>query len=163
MEISVDWNSRPQNDRIEYANHAVFLRSISNGQFVPPATSLTAVRRKSDGKLKPHALAPFYRSLSHWCIFIGATRRRMDARQHTATIPPMHVHIEHVELTDEQIGGRSELTGKLVVTNSGGITQRGKIAQIAKGKLTAMTWRRSSPTTSATGSQRTLMNRQSYW
>jgi hypothetical protein len=59
------------NDRIEYANHAVFL------DHYPTVNSFLARffvnRGKTDERweLKPHALRPFYEALSHWCIFVS--------------------------------------------------------------------------------------------
>jgi len=44
------------------------------------------------------------------------------------------VHIDHVELTAEQRKASQQLTGSLVVNSVGGIGQRGKLSQIAKGK-----------------------------
>jgi len=49
-------------------------------------------------------------------------------------MPPIHVHIEHVELTAAQRTASQKLTGSLMVNSVGGIGQRGKLSQIAKGK-----------------------------
>src|SRR5690606_13694453 len=49
-------------------------------------------------------------------------------------IPPIHVHIDRVELTPEQQKAVQQLTGKLMVSEAGGIGQRSKLMQIAKGK-----------------------------
>ena len=121
------------NDRIEYANHAVFL-----DQF-PTVNSFLAryfVNRGQTGErweLKPHALRPFYRSLSHWCIFLEdpATYGWKD---NVHAIPPIHVHIHDVDMSDEQRQAVARLSGSLIGT-PGGITKRSKLAQLAKGRL----------------------------
>jgi len=121
------------NDRIEYANHAVFLDHFPTVNSFLARYFVNRGQTQERWELKPHALEPFYRSLSHWCIFLS-NPSTYGWKDNTTSIPPMHVHIEHVELTDEQNAAVRELTGMLVVTNSGGIAQRGKIAQIAKGR-----------------------------
>jgi superfamily II DNA or RNA helicase len=120
------------NDRIEYANHAVFL-----DQF-PTVNSFLARyfvnRGQTDNRweLKRHALEPFYRDLSHWAIFLTnpATYGWKDNCQN---IPPIHVHIHSVDLTGEQRLLVQDKTGALFVSESGGITSRGTLGQIAKG------------------------------
>ena len=120
------------NDRIEYANHAVFLDHF------PTVNSFLARffvnRGQTDNRweLKPHALEPFYRALSHWAIFLTnpATYGWQD---NCGTVPPIRVHVDHVEMTREQDALVRSLTGKLVVTSLGGITSRSTMGQIAKG------------------------------
>lgn len=121
------------NDRIEYANQAVFLDQV------PTANAFLAkyfVNRGQTGErweLKPHALRPFYRSLSHWSIFV-ANPATYGWKDNTDNIPPINVHIDHVEMTPEQTAAIQKLTGELVATRPGGIGSRSKWAQIAKGK-----------------------------
>lgn len=120
------------NDRIEYANHAVFLDAF------PTVNSFLAryfVNRGQTGErweLKPHALGPFYRALSHWCIFLTnpATYGWTD---NTTTIPPMHVHIHDVDLTDVQKELVHGKLGTLFPCDVGGITKRSTLGQISKG------------------------------
>jgi hypothetical protein len=120
------------NDRIEYANHAVFLDHF------PTVNSFLARffvnRGQTDNRweLKPHALEPFYRALSHWAIFLTnpATYGWQD---NCGTVPPIRVHVDHVEMTREQDALVRSLTGELVVTSLGGITSRSTMGQIAKG------------------------------
>lgn len=120
------------NDRIEYANHAVLLDHFPTVNSFLARYFVNRGQTNERWELKPHALEPFYRALSHWCIFLSnpATYGWVD---NTTTIPPMHVHIHHVDLTDEQDEAVRRLTGMLVASSSGGITQRGKLARIAKG------------------------------
>lgn len=122
------------NDRIEYANHAVFL-----DQF-PTVNSFLARyfvnRGQTDNRweLKPHALAPFYRSLSHWSIFV-TDPATYGWRDNCDTIPPIRVHVHDVPLTAEQSGLVMDSTGALFAGGpAGGITSRGALAQLAKGK-----------------------------
>lgn len=120
------------NDRIEYANHAVFL-----GQF-PTVNAFLAryfVNRgetQNRWELKPHALRPFYLALSHWSIFLN-NPATYGWRDNCGTIPPMYVHVEDVPLTDEQSRLAMESTGTLFAT-AGGITSRSKLSQLAKGR-----------------------------
>ncbi len=44
------------------------------------------------------------------------------------------MHVDHIELTDEQRTAAQQLTGDLLTTSLGGIGTRGKLSQIAKGK-----------------------------
>jgi len=91
------------NDRIEYANHAVFLDRF------PTINSFLATyfinRGQTDERweLKPHALRPFYRSLSAWCIFL-TNPAVYGWKDNTDSIPPINVHIHQVPLTPAQRG-----------------------------------------------------------
>jgi hypothetical protein len=49
-------------------------------------------------------------------------------------MPPINVHIDHIELTPEQRKAAQMLTGSLITNSVGGIGDRGKLSQIAKGK-----------------------------
>lgn len=120
------------NDRIEYANHAVFLDAFPT---VNSFLSRFFVNRgKTDNRweLKAHALPAFYRALSHWCIFL-TDPATYGWRDNVAGIPPINVHIHDVGLTDAQHAAVYDLTGSLFVDSAGGITQRSKLAQIGKG------------------------------
>lgn len=120
------------NDRIEYANHAVFLDHF------PTVNSFLATYFVNKGQtqerwiLKPHALGPFYRAISHWCIFL-ANPSTYGWKDHSADIPPIYTHIHDVPLTDEQREVIGKQTGELFATSMGGITSRSVMGQIAKG------------------------------
>jgi superfamily II DNA or RNA helicase len=120
------------NDRIEYANHAVFLDHF------PTVNSFLARffvnRGQTDNRweLKPHALHPFYRSLSHWSIFL-TNPATYGWKDNTATLPPIDVRIHDVPLTSQQRGLVMDATGNLIVGSLGGITSRAKLGQLAKG------------------------------
>ena len=120
------------NDRIEYANHAVFMDAF------PTVNSFLARYFVNKGQtqerwiLKPHSLAKFYREISHWCIFLE-NPATYGFKDNTESIPPINVHIHEVDLTGEQREAVYEMTGKLFMDEPGGITTRAKLSQIGKG------------------------------
>lgn len=120
------------NDRIEYANHAVFLDRF------PTVNSFLARffvnRGQTDNRweLKPHALRPFYRALSDWCIFLN-NPATYGWKDNCGKIPPIHVHIDEVKMTRRQRELAFEKTGKLFASDLGGIGSRSQMGQIAKG------------------------------
>lgn len=122
------------NDRIEYANHAVFL-----GQF-PTVNAFLAryfVNRgetQNRWELKPHALRPFYLTLSHWSIFLN-NPATYGWKDNSTTIPPIHVHLHEVPLSAEQEELARSTEGGLFGRDGspGGIKTRSKQSQLAKG------------------------------
>ena len=120
------------NDREEYAGHAVFLDQVPNVNAFLAKYFVNRGQTQNRWELKPHALEPFYRSLSHWCIFLSnpATYGWQD---NCGTIPPIETSIEHVDLTKEQEKIIQRFTGGLFAHRIGGITSRGALGQIAKG------------------------------
>jgi len=120
------------NDRIEYANHAVFLDRFPTVNSFLATYFINRGQTSERWELKPHALRPFYRSLSAWCIFL-TDPSVYGWKDNVATLPPINVHIHQVMLTPQQRDWvRSEL-GELVVTRAGGITKRAAYGQVAKG------------------------------
>lgn len=120
------------NDRIEYANHAVLMDAF------PTVNSFLARyfvnRGQTDNRweIKPHAIEPFYRDLSHWCIFL-TNPATYGWKDNTETLPPIHVHIHDVPLTSEQQTLAQDKTGELFVTKIGGICSRNRLASLSKG------------------------------
>jgi hypothetical protein len=120
------------NDRIEYANHAVFMDAF------PTVNSFLARYFVNKGQtqerwiLKPHALGRFYKEISHWCIFL-TNPATYGWKDNTDSIPPINVHIHEIDLTGEQRKAVYDLTGKLFMNEPGGITTRSKLSQIGKG------------------------------
>jgi hypothetical protein len=120
------------NDRIEYANHAVML-----GQF-PTVNSFLAKffinrgQTQERWELKPHALEPFYRAISHWSIFL-TNPATYGWKDNCESIPPIHVHIDDVPMTQSQHEAVQKHTGGLFAANAGGITKRSMLSKIAKG------------------------------
>lgn len=119
------------NDRIEYANHAVLLDQFPTVNSFLAKFFVNRGETQNRWELKPHALRPFYRSLSHWCIFL-TNPSVYGWKDNCGTLPPIHVHIEDVALTDDQRGQAQVASGDLFGT-LGGIGSRAKIARIAKG------------------------------
>ncbi len=120
------------NDRIEYANQAVFLDAF------PTVNSFLAkffINRGQTGErweLKPHAIGSFYRALSDWSIFMN-NPGTYGFTDNVKSIPDVEVNICDVELTDEQHNLACRLNGTLLATTEGGITKRATMGQIAKG------------------------------
>jgi len=121
------------NDRIEYANHAVFVDAVRTTNEFLARYFVNRGETQNRWELKPHALKPFYRDLSHWCIFL-TNPAVYGWKDNCGTIPPINVHIDRVPLTPQQQKAAMDLTGGLFVKEAGGIGQRGKLSQLAKGK-----------------------------
>jgi hypothetical protein len=83
-------------------------------------------------ELKPHALKPFYRSLSDWCIFL-TNPETYGWKDNVHSVPPIITHVHEVELTKQQREWMVKETGSMVATRSGGVTKRSSYGQVAKG------------------------------
>lgn len=119
------------NDRIEFANHAVFLDQARTVNEFLAKYFVNKGQTQERWILKPHALRPFYRGLSHWSIFLS-NPATYGWKDNTSPLPPIKTHIDHIELTDAQRAETQETTGTLFVTGVGGIGERAKLARIAK-------------------------------
>lgn len=122
------------NDRIEYGPYAVFLDQFPNINSFLAKYFVNRGQTDNRWELRPHALKPFYRSLSHWCIFMERPAT-YGWKDNAETIPPIYTHIHEVDLTPEQRDAVRRVTGQIVVTNPGGITKRSTMSRIAKGTL----------------------------
>lgn len=120
------------NDRIEYANHAVFLDAFPTVNSFLARFFVNRGQTQERWVLKPHALVPFYRSLSHWCIFL-TNPATYGWKDNAGTIPPINVHVHDVDMTDEQQRLAYSRTGRLFADQIGGITSRSVLSQIGKG------------------------------
>lgn len=119
------------NDRIEFANHAVFLDQFPTVNAFLARYFVNRGETSNRWELKPHALRSFYKSLSHWCIFV-TNPAVYGWSDNCGTMPEIITHIEDVDLTDEQRQLSQSASGDLFGT-LGGIGSRSKIARIAKG------------------------------
>lgn len=119
------------NDRIEYANHAVFLDAFPTVNAFLARFFVNRGQTDNRWELKPHALQAFYRALSHWCIFL-TNPATYGWKDNAGTIPPIHVHVHEVDLTDSQNDAVRQLNGSLFTNHVGGIGDRSKLARIAK-------------------------------
>ena len=120
------------NDRIEYANHAVFMDAYPTVNSFLARFFVNRGETSERWELKSHALKPFYTALSHWCIFLS-NPAVYGWKDGCGTLPPIHVHVETVKLTRAQQDAFQNDHGALFVTEAGGIGSRGKIARIGKG------------------------------
>lgn len=123
------------NDRIEYANHAVFLDHEPTVNAYLARYFVNRGETANRWEMKPHALRPFYRSLAHWCVFID-NPASYGWKDNAGTIPPVVTRVHDVPLTDAQADATRRLTGNLFgVVELGGIASRAKVAQLAKGRI----------------------------
>lgn len=120
------------NDRIEYANHAVLMDAYPTINAFLARFFVNRGQTDNRWELKPHALGPFYRALSDWSIFL-TNPATYGWKDNCANIPPIHVHIHDVTLTDAQRSAYMDQTGAMFVSDMGGITTRSTLAQLAKG------------------------------
>lgn len=120
------------NDRIEYANHGVFLDRFPTINSFLATYFINRGQTQERWALKPHALRPFYRALSDWCIFL-TDPSVYGWKDNCGTIPPINVHIEHVPLSSDQRQWINQHLGSLIATRAGGIQSRGAYGQVAKG------------------------------
>lgn len=132
----IDWKlaltgTPAPNDRIEYANHAVFLDAFPNVNAFLARFFINRGQTAERWELKPHALRPFYRALSHWSIFL-TDPSTYGWKDNVHSIPPIHVSIDDVRLSESQEKAIREETGQLFVTELGGITSRSKLSRMAK-------------------------------
>jgi hypothetical protein len=123
------------NDRQEYANHALFLGYIDNyKQFFTKFFYNTG--QGNDFLLKPHARSAFYSFLSTFSIFLKNPAHYGFA-DNLHDLKPAQVIWDHVQLTTEQktmaikYGAKGQMG--LFGVNAGGMVQRNKLSQIAKG------------------------------
>jgi len=120
------------NDRIEFANHAVFLdRAKTVNEFLA-SYFINRGQTQNRWELKAHALKPFYRSLADWSIFL-TNPSTYGWKDNVGVTPPIHIHIDHIDLTDAQRKAAQKQTGSLITNQVGGIGDRGKLSRIAKG------------------------------
>jgi hypothetical protein len=121
------------NDRIEFANHAVFMDAFPTVNSFLARFFVNRGQTSERWEIKEHAVGAFYRAMSHWCIFLE-NPGTYGWKDNAGTLPPIHVHIDRVLMTPEQESIAYGSTGRLFHDQIGGITQRSKLAQLAKGK-----------------------------
>jgi hypothetical protein len=123
------------NDRQEYANHALFLDYIDNfKQFFTKYFFNTG--SGNDFMLKPHARRAFYEFLATWSIFLKSPAN-YGFNDNLHDLRPADVIWKHITLTEQQreatlkYGNNGQLN--MFASNIGGIANRSKVSQIAKG------------------------------
>jgi hypothetical protein len=127
------------NDRMEYANHALFLDYIDNHkQFFTKYFYNTG--SGNDFVLKPHAKQAFYGFLATWSIFLK-NPAHYGFGDNLCGLQAPEVIWDHIHLTDQQQGMMRLFTDggqmNMFTAKIGGITQRTKASQIAKGFIYA--------------------------
>jgi hypothetical protein len=122
------------NDRIEFANHAVFLDAFPTVNAFLARYFINRGQTQERWVLKPHALESFYRDLSHWCIFVQ-NPGTYGWKDNAKSIPEIKTIIHDIDLTKEQADAVYKLTGRLFLGAAGGITTRAKLSQIGKGYI----------------------------
>ncbi len=120
------------NDRIEYANHAVWLDQFPTTNAFLARYFVNKGQTSERWVIKPHAVGAFYQALSHWSIFL-CNPRTYGWTHNAEDIPPIHIHQHHVDMTEEQQQLTMEQTGSLFAHKIGGIANRASLASIAKG------------------------------
>ncbi len=121
------------NDRIEYGNHAVFLDAFPTINAFYAKYFVNRGQTDNRWELKPHALKPFYRDLSAWCVFLN-NPATYGFKDNCGTIPPIEIHIHDIDMTDDQREAAYQVTGTLFLDAPGGIVKRAKLSRIGKGE-----------------------------
>jgi len=122
------------NDRIEYANHAVFMDAFPTVNAFLAKFFINRGETCERWELKAHAVKAFYLSLSDFAIFL-VNPATYGWKDNTQTLPPIHVSVEQVDLSTEQVTlARQHDDGLFIGMNAGGMVSRSKMGQLAKGK-----------------------------
>lgn len=122
------------NDRVEYANHAVFMDAYPTVNSFLARYFVNRGETQERWELKAHAVKAFYLGMSDWAIFL-VNPATYGWKDNTKQLPPIHVTVEDVTLTDEQEGiARGMSHGLFIGMDTGGIVSRSKMGQLAKGK-----------------------------
>jgi len=123
------------NDRIEYANHAVFMDAFPTVNAFLAKYFINRGETSERWELKAHAVKAFYRSLSDFAIFL-VNPATYGWNDNTKQLPPIFVHVEDVRLSSEQEQiARTQDDSLFVGMNVGGMVSRSKMGQLAKGKF----------------------------
>jgi hypothetical protein len=120
------------NDRIEYGNHAVFLDQFPTLNAFLARYFVNKGQTNERWQIKPHALKPFFKSMSDWSIFL-VNPSTYGWKDNAQNIPPIHVHVQEIQMTDEQNRAVQKATGGLFAVSAGGVTKRSTFSKIAKG------------------------------
>lgn len=122
------------NDRIEYANHAVFMDAFPTVNSFLAKFFINRGETSERWELKAHAVNAFYLALSDWSIFL-VNPATYGWKDNTKSLPPIIVNVEDVALTDDQSAIAKNYNQSLFAgMEAGGIVNRSKMGQLAKGK-----------------------------
>lgn len=120
------------NDRVEFANHAVFLDQFPNVNSFLAKYFVNKGQTDNRWEMKAHAVGPFYRELSHWSIFL-TDPSTYGWKDNCGGLPPINIKIHDIGLTQEQSDLAYRKQGWMFPVQAGGITSRSRLSQIAKG------------------------------
>jgi hypothetical protein len=122
------------NDRIEYANHAVFMDAFPTVNSFLAKFFINRGETSERWELKAHAVKAFYLALSDWSIFL-VNPSTYGWKDNTKQLPPIIVSVEDVGLTDDQTTIAKGYNKSLFAgMETGGIVSRSRMGQLAKGK-----------------------------
>lgn len=122
------------NDRIEYANHAVFMDAFPTVNSFLAKFFINRGETSERWELKAHAVKAFYLALSDWSIFL-VNPATYGWKDNTKQLPPIIVSVEDVGLTDDQTTIAKGYNKSLFAgMETGGIVSRSRMGQLAKGK-----------------------------
>jgi hypothetical protein len=125
------------NDPIEYASQASWLEKIRDeGEVI-----WTYFVRDKEGewRVKPHALAAFYRFLSGWSCYLR-NPARYGFRDNLKDLPPPQRIVHEIQATQEQLAAAQRIPnsvgqGSLYETGDLGVVERTKFGELASGFL----------------------------
>ncbi len=122
------------NDRIEYANHAVFMDAFPTVNSFLAKFFINRGETSERWELKAHAVKAFYLALSDWSIFL-VNPATYGWKDNTKALPPIIVSVEEVGLTEDQTNIAKGYNNSLFAgMEAGGIVNRSRMGQLAKGK-----------------------------
>lgn len=121
------------NDTMEYASQAAFLEKLrTEGEIL-----WTFFQRDKRGnwQVKPHAQEAFFRFMADWSIYLRSPAR-YGFKDNVNAVPEPEVHEHTVTAHPEQLDEAAKVAaanGEQLLAEKLGVTQRGKLNQIAKG------------------------------
>lgn len=122
------------NDRIEYANHAVLMDAFPTVNAFLAKFFINRGETSERWELKAHAVKAFYLALSDWSIFL-VNPATYGWKDNTKELPPIIVSVEDVALTEDQMSIAKNYNQSLFPgMEAGGIVNRSKMGQLAKGR-----------------------------
>jgi hypothetical protein len=121
------------NEAMEYASQASFLKTIRTDADI--LWTYFSKTKTGDWYVKPHAKDAFYRFMASWSLYLRDPAR-FGFGDVLATLPPPELIEERIPLTDEQRRRMTEYqvkSGKGMFGDDLGVTERAKLAQLARG------------------------------
>ena len=121
------------NDTMEYASQAAFLEKLrTEGEIL---WTYFQHDKRGNWQVKPHAQEAFFRFMSDWSIYLRSPAR-YGFKDNTQAIPEPVVHEHTIKAHPAQLEEMAKVAaanGEQLLAEKLGVTQRGKLNQIAKG------------------------------